>query len=346
MRHWLEAGREELRDWLRAAGQPAYRADQVFHWLHRRRAAEAGEMANLPAALRRRLAGEGVIRGLDELGRRATADGLTRKLLFAAPDRARLESVLILEKRGSRRTLCLSCMSGCPLACRFCASGRLGFVRDLSAGEILEQAYRLDALARETGENGASHVVFMGMGEPLLNFGAVLAALDRLIDSEGLGLSGRHATISTIGVTEGILRLAESGRNCRLALSLHAPERRLRERLLPATRRWPLPGVLAALDAFASGRSVTYEYCLVEGINASPRQAEKLARLLAGRRGKVNLIPLNPVPGLSWRPPPPAEVREFQAILMAAGIPATVRMEKGAEIGAACGQLRAEAGAD
>ncbi len=345
MRHWLEAGGEDLAAFMAGIGQPAYRARQLADWLHARRVGDFALMGNLPRALRERLAEAGRLRVLTELERRDAADGLTSKWLFAADGEAQIESVLIIEKRLSRRTVCVSCMAGCPLGCVFCATGAGGFVRNLSAGEIVEQVYRLDDFARGRGEGmGVSHVVFMGMGEPLLNLEPVLAAAAAFTDPGGMGLSGRHLTISTAGIPEGIRRLAAAGVNYRLALSLHAPNQKLRERLLPAARRWPLAEVLAALDEFAavSSRDVTHEYCLIDGVNAAPEQARELARLLAGRRGKVNLIPLNPVPGSDLGPPPAGAVRRFQEILEESGIPATVRMEKGAEIGAACGQLRAE----
>ena len=343
MRHWLEADSGELATFMAEAGEPAWRTEQFRRWLHQERGADFAAMKNLPKTLRLRLAGAGRLRVLDERARRSSADGLTRKLLFAAPGEAPIECVLIVEKRHSRRTACLSCMAGCPLGCRFCATGSGGFVRSLSSGEMVEQAYRLDALAREAGESGISHIVFMGMGEPLLNLGAVLAAIDRLADSDGLGISARRITISTAGVPEGVARLAGSKCTCRLALSLHAPDQKLREWLMPAASRWPLSEVLAAADRFAAAasRRITYEYCLIDGVNSSPAQAGKLARLLSGRRGKVNIIPLNPVPGNGFRPPPPATTRRFQATLEAAGVPCTVRMEKGSDIGAACGQLRA-----
>ncbi|MDR2390419.1 MAG: 23S rRNA (adenine(2503)-C(2))-methyltransferase RlmN [Planctomycetota bacterium] len=345
MRHWLEAGSGELAAFMAETEEPAWRAEQFRCWLHQKRTGDFAAMKNLPETLRLRLAEAGRLRVLDERDSRSSADGLTRKLLFAAPGEALVECVLIIEKRRSRRTACLSCMAGCPLGCRFCATGSGGFVRNLSGGEMVEQAYRLDALAHGTGKSGISHVVFMGMGEPLLNLDAVLAAIDRLADPDGLGLSGRRITLSTAGVPEGVARLAESGRNFRLALSLHAPDQKLREWLMPAACRWPLAEVMAAVDRFAAAasRDVTYEYCLIDGVNSSPAQAGKLARLLSGRRGKVNIIPLNPVPGNEFRPPPPASTHRFQATLKAAGIPCTVRMEKGSEIGAACGQLRAGA---
>ena len=347
MRHWLEAGAEELAAFMAENGQPAYRAAQFAEWLHKRRADDFADLKNLPRELREGLAGAGRLRLLNELERRAAPDGLTSKWLFAAAGGAPAESVLIIEKRLRRRTVCVSAMAGCPLGCVFCATGSKGFFRSLAAGEIIEQVYRADAFLRRAGGGaGVSHVVFMGMGEPLLNLDAVLAAAAAFTNPGGMGLSGRRLTISTVGVPEGIRRLAAAGANYRLALSLHAPDQKLREKLIPAARRWPLDEVLSALDKFseAFSRDLTYEYCLIDGINSAPGQARGLARLLSGRKAKVNLIPLNRFPGLKLRPPPAGAVWRFQAILEKAGIAATVRMEKGAEIGAACGQLRAERG--
>lgn len=344
MRHWLGEDRNATTAFMAESGQPAYRAGQFREWLHKRRVDDFAAMKNLPRDLRETLAAAGQLRTLAECERREAPDGLTAKWLFAAEDGALIESVLIVEKHLSRRTVCVSCMAGCPLGCVFCATGAGGYVRDLNRGEIIEQVYRLDAHARADGGAGVSHVVFMGMGEPLLNIDAVLAAAAAFADPEGMGLSGRHITISTAGTPEGIRRLTASGVNYRLAFSLHAPTQELRERLMPAARRWSLAQTLAAVDEFArsSSRDVTFEYCLIDGLNASPKQAEELTRLLARRRAKVNLIPLNPVPGSNLRPPSPGATRRFQEILEAAGITATVRMEKGGEIGAACGQLRAE----
>ncbi|MCC8167139.1 MAG: 23S rRNA (adenine(2503)-C(2))-methyltransferase RlmN, partial [Planctomycetes bacterium] len=229
--------------------------------------------------------------------------------------------------------------------CTFCATGRLGFVRNLTAGEIVEQAYIIDARLRERGEKGLSHIVYMGMGEPLLNLDAVLASAAILHNPNGLGLSGRHLTISTVGIPAGLRRLAESGMIHRLAVSLHAPNQKIREQILPAATRWPLSELLPALESYAesAARDITFEYALIDKVNSSPRDAKELAALLAPFRGLVNLIPLNPVPGVPLKPPPAAAIRRFQEVLENAGQPATVRMEKGAEIGAACGQLRAEA---
>ena len=346
MRHWLGEDKAALEAFVKQAGQPAYRAKQLWDWLHKRRVASWEGMGNVPQTLRRTLADAGLLRALSEMDRREAADGLTAKWLFAAqPDQAQIECVLIIEKRLSRRTVCVSSMSGCPLACAFCATGGQGFVRNLSAGEIVEQVYHVDSFSRALGgDMGVSHVVFMGMGEPLLNLSEVLAAAGTFADPAGMGLSGRHITISTAGVPDGIRRLAEAGVNYRLALSLHAPNQRLRERLMPAAKRWPFEELFPALDEFAavSSRDVTFEYCLIDGVNSSRSDAKELVSLLSHRRCKVNLIPMNPVPGVAFKPPSADGIRRFQETLERAGVPATVRMEKGAEIGAACGQLRAE----
>ncbi|MCC8189941.1 MAG: 23S rRNA (adenine(2503)-C(2))-methyltransferase RlmN [Planctomycetes bacterium] len=352
MHHWLEADRPTLQAFLAHHGQPAYRCDQLVDWLHRQRVDDTAAMRNLPRALRDALDRQGRIRLLTERTRRDAADGLTAKWLFAAPSGSGppdlLESVLIIERERRRRTACVSSMIGCPLDCAFCATGRHGFVRNLTAGEIIEQAYRIDAWTRTQGSgHGITHVVFMGMGEPLLNLEPVLRAAAVLTDAAGLGLSRRHLTISTAGVPDGIRRLAAAGGGYRLAVSLHAPTQRLRERIMPAARRWPLEALFPAIDEFSrtASRDVTYEYCLIDGVNAAPSQARELAALLRGRRGKVNLIPLNPVPGVRFQPPGSRTVRAFQDILQAEGIAATLRTEKGAGIDAACGQLRADAGA-
>lgn len=348
MRHWLEATPDELAAFAATAGQPAFRVKQIRDWLHAKRVADFVDMKNLPAALRQAMAEGGRLRALAELERRDAPDGLTSKWLFAAgdaPDAALVESVRIIEKQLSRRTVCVSSMAGCPLGCVFCATGRHGFTRNLDAGEIIEQVYRIDRHARALGdEMGVSHVVFMGMGEPLLNVDAVLRAAATFADPAGMGLSGRHLTISTAGVPEGIARLAGAGVNYRLAVSLHAPSQKIRERIMPAARRWPLSDLFPALETFAalSSRDITFEYCLIDDVNASPADARELAALLRPFRCKVNLIPMNPVPEVDYRPPSASQIRRFQEILETAGLSAPVRMEKGAEIGAACGQLRAE----
>ena len=346
MRHWLAADRRELEEFVTGAGQPKFRAKQVWDWLHAKRVDGFAAMGNVPAALRAALAAEGVVRGFEEMERRDAADGLTSKWLWrAGSGEDLLESVLIIEKHLSRRTVCVSCMVGCPLNCGFCATGKHGFTRNLTRGEIIEQVYRIDAWSRSLGEGmGVSHIVFMGMGEPLLNFEAVMGAAGVFCDAGGMGLSGRHVTISTAGVPEGVRRLARSGVNYRLAVSLHASNQATRQRIMPCAERWPLNELFPALAEFAetSSRDITFEYCLIDAVNSGPAEARELVELLKPIRCKVNLIPMNPVPGVGFRPPPASAIRRFQEILETAGISAPVRMEKGAEIGAACGQLRAE----
>ena len=344
---------DQLAALLNDLGQPGYRAEQLWRWLHQKRVSQLEETTNLPKGLHARLAAHHMVRVLQEKTHLVSGDELTEKWLFAAQPRgqgdteASVETVLIREKRLSRRTVCISCMAGCPLGCAFCATGQVGFDRNLTTGEMVEQVYRVDVSCRKTEDldspRAVSHVVFMGMGEPLLNYDAVLAAAKALAHPEGMDLSGRHITISTVGVPEGIRRLAGDNTNFRLALSLHAPDQTLREKLIPAARQWPLPDVLDALILFAEGasRDITIEYCLISGMNDSPSQARDLARLLAGLRCKVNLIPLNPTDGFEGSPPSPPHVRRFQDALEEQGLRVTLRTEKGQDIDAACGQLRA-----
>lgn len=347
MRHWLDCGRGELEQFLAEINQPKFRAGQLWDWLHNKRVDSSAAMTNLPAALRDVLAESGNVRALEELECRSAPDHLTHKWLFAPKGQTEtknlFEAVLIIEKHLSRRTVCVSSMIGCPLACSFCATGKLGFTRNLASGEIIEQVYRLDARSRE-GAGGVSHIVFMGMGEPLLNTDAVFRAADVFTDPKGMALSGRHVTISTAGVVEGIDALARHNRNYRLAVSLHAPNQALREQIMPAAKRWPLGQLVKALEAFAetTSRAVTFEYCLMKNVNDSPANAAELASLVRRLDGKVNLIPWNGVPGAGLAAPSAKTVRSFQEALEARGVSAPVRMEKGAEIGAACGQLRAE----
>ncbi len=342
--HWLEKTAEELTALLAEWKQPRFRAKQIYGWLHDKRVADSDAMTNIPAHLRELLHTAASLRQLRELERRDADDALTSKWLFEA-DRTLVETVLIVERRHSRRTVCVSSMAGCPLGCVFCATGRHGYTRDLSAGEIIEQVYRVDNFCRaENPGEGVSHVVFMGMGEPLLNLDAVLAAAATFAMPEGMNLSGRHITLSTVGVPDGIRRLAELGVNYRLALALLAPNQKIREKLLPAAKRWQFDELFPALEEFAAvaSRDMTFEYCLIDGVNASEKDARELAKKASRFRAKINLIPLNPVPGFDAKPPGANAVRAFRDILEERGVSATIRVEKGQEIGAACGQLRAE----
>jgi 23S rRNA (adenine2503-C2)-methyltransferase len=295
-------------------------------------------MTDLPAALRERLAAEVPFSSLTDQREALSRDG-TIKVLFATGDGRPVEAVL-MRYRDGRRSLCLSSQSGCPLTCSFCATGAMKFGRNLTASEILDQALRFRRM------EAVDHCVFMGMGEPMLNLDAVLEACEKLPD---LGISHRHTTISTVGWIPGIERLAESGMPVRLALSLHAPEEALRSELMPVNERYPLAEVIEACRDFYARRRrrVFVEYVMLAGVNDRYEQALALARLLL-REGdktpmfKVNLIPFNPS-GSEFRGSGRESIAAFRAALQARGVPVTVRLTRGRDIDAACGQLAAQA---
>jgi 23S rRNA (adenine2503-C2)-methyltransferase len=334
------ATRDEIHEVLAAAGEPAYRAEQVWDALYRRRAPlEAA--TSLPKSLRAALA-ESLPLALDEHVAQTAADGLTTKWLWGAgPDGAQVETVLMRSPR--RATVCVSSQAGCAMACTFCATGQAGFERHLDAGEIVEQVVR----AQHASEQRVSNVVFMGMGEPLANYDAVWASVERMHGE--LGISARHITVSTIGVVPGMRRLATERLPVTLAVSLHAADDELRRTLVPLDERYPIAEVLdAAADvAGAHGRRVTFEYACIAGVNDSRAQADALARLLRGWPGvggaHVNVIPLNPTAGFGGRAPDHRRVRTFADRLRQGGVSATVRRNRGTDIDAACGQLRARA---
>jgi len=322
-----------LQATLAEAGEPSYRADQVWEWLARG-ASSYEEMTNLPAALRGRLAARVPLSTLTLKAEARAADG-TVKALFETADGRPLEAVL-MRYRDGRRSVCLSSQSGCPLTCTFCATGRMKFGRNLSADEILDQALhfrRLEAI---------DHVVFMGMGEPTMNIDNVLAACELLPD---LGVTNRRTAISTVGWVPGIERLAECEMPLALALSLHAPDDELRSQLMPVNDRWPLAEVLAACERYREQRrrKVFVEYVMLDGVNDRPEHARALAGLLDPRGYKVNLIPYNPTG--AYRDSPPERIERFRAILAEHRITATVRLTRGRDIDAACGQLAARAAA-
>lgn len=346
-RHLLDMSLDAIGHALSELGEKPYRAKQIWRWLHSRRIGRVEEMTDLSKNLRERLQQDFCVSALATDEHHAEGDKLTERWLFSAADKAPVETVLIREKRLTRRTVCLSCMAGCPLGCAFCATGQGGYERNLTVGEMLEQVYRVDTHARTTenldAERAVSHVVFMGMGEPLLTLEPVLETVRRLTAPDGLGLSWRHVTLSTVGIPEGLRRLAGAEEDVRLALSLHASDQKTRERLIPVARQYPLPRVIDALGAFAASakRDITIEYCLIRNVNDSQADIQRLTALLQGIPCKLNLIPLNPTPGFDGAPPPPEHVRRFREGLEARGLPATIRVEKGGEINAACGQLRA-----
>lgn len=332
---------EELAALLGDMGQPRYRALQVFHWLHQRQEFDLDQMTDLPASLRQALRSAPPVTPGQVIRTLQSADTLTRKLLLSLGDSQEIEAVeMNTRPEGDpegRKTICVSSQAGCAMACVFCVTGQFGFARNLEAGEIVEQVLRFQRAGRPV-----TNVVFMGMGEPMANYDEVLRAVRLLTHPEGLHLGARRITISTSGLVPQIRRLATEGLQVGLAISLHAPDDALRSSLMPVNKRWPIREVLAAADAYASltGRRVSYEYTLMDGVNDADEQADALARLLQGRLAHVNLIPLNPTEDPSLRAPSMERARSFQRRLDRAGMRATVRVNRGRDILAACGQLR------
>ncbi|WBL35448.1 23S rRNA (adenine(2503)-C(2))-methyltransferase RlmN [Tepidiforma flava] len=337
----------ELETLLAELGAPRYRADQVLHAAYREFAESFEAMRQLPAGLRTALAGRLDLSPAREVRRVASDDGLTTKLLLAMADGTLIETVLMQyppSKPGGRRrsTVCVSTQAGCAMGCVFCATGQMGFERNLAAGEIVAQAVHVGRLLRERGEH-VTNIVFMGMGEPLANYAATVKAVRILTDPRCFGLGQRHITISTVGVIRGIDRLAGEGLQVGLAVSLHAPNDALRRRLVPTAGPHSVREIMAAAKRYfeRTGRRVTFEYALIAGENDSDETAGELARLVRGTGAHVNLIPVNPTAG-GFRRPARQRVLAFERILREAGVNCTVRVEKGAEISAACGQLRTD----
>lgn len=333
--------RTELRHWMAQQGEPAYRGSQVGEWVFRHGVTDPLAMTNLPARLRESLRASAWQAQLRVLAVQSDADG-TRKAVLAlegaglAP--ARVETVLIPD--GDRLTVCVSTQAGCAVGCPFCATGQVGLQRNLTAAEIAGQLLWVRAHVGRW----PTHVVFMGMGEPMANWRAVRQSIDLIRPPEGFGIGVRRLTVSTSGVVPGIRALAaEPTLEVNLAISLHAPDDQLRDRLVPLNRRWPLSELMDAVRAYveATRRRVSFEYVMLGGINDGPLEARRLAALLNGLLCHVNLIPYNPVSGLPFEPSSPSAVRRFRAILAEAGIPVTLRRPRGRAIDAACGQLGA-----
>ncbi|MBI3840155.1 MAG: 23S rRNA (adenine(2503)-C(2))-methyltransferase RlmN [Planctomycetia bacterium] len=337
MFHLLEPSAHPLPEWLAQHGLPRFRHDQIRHWLFAGRARSFEEMSDLPKWLREALAAEFCLWTSRVVEHKQSEDG-TEKLLVELSDGQQIECVLLRD--GPRRTICISTQVGCAMGCVFCASGLAGVARNLTAGEIVEQMLLLDRLLPE-GER-LSHIVVMGMGEPLANIGPLLRALAEASSPSGLGISARRITISTVGLPAAIHRLAEE--NCRynLAVSLHAPDDALRNELVKVNKKIGLAEILKAADHYfeASGRRLTFEYVLLAGLNDEADHARRLAQLLRGRSALVNVIPYNPVADLPYRTPSSAAVNRFLEILRGAGLNVHVRERKGDKIDAACGQLR------
>ena len=326
---------EELRDTLAPLNLPAYRAEQIFDWLQRRDAQSAGEMDNLPKDLRNRLAQDFFIASCGIVQKQASTSG-ARKYLFRLYDGECIESVVMRYSYGY--SVCVSTQAGCKMACAFCASGQHGFTRNLLPGEMLAQIH---AAQKDLGES-ISHVVLMGMGEPLDNYGNTVKFLRLATHPQSLHIGQRKISISTCGLVPQMDRLAGEGLGVTLSVSLHAPNDELRGKLMPVNKAYPIGELLAACGRYAkaTGRRISYEYALLRDVNDSPEHAKELAGRLKGMLCHVNLIPANPVPELGFARSKPERVRAFQEILAQSGLAVTVRRSLGGDINAACGQLR------
>lgn len=333
-----DLSRPRLGQLLAAWGHSDYHAGLVWSGLYRDLAVDPESIASLRPDLQGRLATSTLITNLAMRSVIDSADGHTRKFLLELADGQAIETVLMYFR--GRATACISTQVGCAMGCIFCATGQMGFRRHLTAGEIVAQVVHV---ARELRRSGQSlrNIVLMGMGEPLHNYEATMAALETVMDQRGLAIAPRFITLSTVGVVPGIRRLTQERRPMRLAVSLHGATNEERSRLVPPASRWPLEQLIAACRDYTEtlGRRIFFEWALIDGSNDGPEQAHALGRLLHGLDAHVNLIPLNPTTGFDGRPAEPPAAKAFQAILAGYGLPSTVRQRRGIDVAAGCGQL-------
>jgi 23S rRNA (adenine2503-C2)-methyltransferase len=330
---------QKLQEWLAERNEPPYRAEQIRRWLFQKGALSFSEMTNLSAVLRQALAESFAVSRLGTLRCSPSSDG-TVKFLFGLRDGAGIESVLIPEEK--RLTLCVSTQVGCGLGCAFCATALMGLKRNLQAGEIVDQI--LEAGRTLPADKRITHAVLMGMGEPLANYSQVLKALEIMTDaSAGLGISARRITLSTVGLVPQMQRLLRDTR-VNLAVSLHATTDDLRSQMMPINRKYPLAELIECCRTLPlpNRRRITFEYVLLRGVNDTPEDATRLAKLLSGLRCKINLIPFNPHPGSPFQRPTREEIERFKSALQTRGYQVNVREPRGDDIQAACGQLQGE----
>jgi 23S rRNA (adenine2503-C2)-methyltransferase len=328
----------QLEDVAVELGASRYRGRQVATWLYRKGVVDLALMSDLPRDFRAALAARATA-ALPEVEQTTASQDGSRKLVFRLADGARVSAVVMPD--DGRITVCLSTQVGCGYACAFCLTGTMGLTRNLDAGEIVGQLLAANA-SLPAGEH-VTHVVFMGMGEPLANYAALVQALRVLTDARlGLGYSPRRITVSTVGLVSGIERLGREDLKVNLAISLHAASDAIRSALMPVNRAWSLDALMTAVRAYplAPRQHVFFEYVTLDGVNDAPEEARRLVRLLRGVRAKVNLIPFNDWNGSRFRRPPLPRILAFQSILLEAGVTTTVRWSKGEDIGAACGQLK------
>lgn len=335
---FFDLSEDEIKEALQSFGEPAYRAGQLWEGFYKNLATHPDEITSIPIKLRDKLSESFSFNHLNLITRLVSKDQNTVKVLFKLPDGNAIESVLM--KYENRNTLCISSQSGCAMGCVFCATGQMGFRRNLSSGEIIEQVLYF---ARELGKTVqvVTNIVMMGMGEPLLNYESVLEAIQRLNDAKGFSLGARRFTISTVGIIPGITRFTQDKNQVNLAISLHAANDTLRTSLLPINKKYPLEDLLTACKKYVelTHRRITFEWALIQGVNDSTRDAEELVHLVNGLLCHVNIIPLNPTQKYAGKTTTQERALAFQAVLKAKGIPCTIRLRRGIEINAGCGQL-------
>lgn len=331
----------QLTELLQNWGEKAFRARQVWEWLYKHKAAQFSEMHNLSNALRERLATETQLGILEQTAEQHSSDGQTVKWLYRLHDGQYIESVLM--DYTERHTACISTQAGCAMGCVFCATGQMGFARNLSAGEIIQQAVSLARQLESQGER-LSNVVLMGMGEPLHNYDATLQAVDIMTAPDGLGIGQRHITLSTVGLVPAMRRLADEKRQIGLAVSLHAATDEERSALLPVNKRYPLSELMEACRYFVqqTGRRITFEWALIAGKTDTVDQAHALGGLVRGINCHVNAIPLNPTGGYAGAASDPQQTELWQQTLSKYGVSSTIRVRRGIDIQAGCGQLKSD----
>jgi len=336
-----DLSRDELIDLVKEQGFAGYRADQIWQWLYQHKVDDYDKTSNLPSDLLEWLQSKttpGVMEIVETL---QSTDGETKKFALRLPDGQIVEAVL-MRYEGVRRTACISTQAGCAIGCVFCATGQMGFARNLTPGEIVEQALIIARMLEAQNER-LSNIVLMGMGEPFHNYDNTLAAIRRFIDPEGLNIGQRHITVSTVGLVPGIRRFAEEGLQVRLAISLHAATDEERSALIPINKRYPLNDLIDAVRQYIeqTGRRVTFEWTLIEHKNDTPDQAHALGKLLHGLMCHINVIPLNPTNQYSGSPSSRERIDAFTGILESYRLPTTVRVRRGIDVNAGCGQLSA-----
>lgn len=342
----LGLNQKELEDFVLASGQPKYRARQIYKWIYTKETSSFYEMTDLPKEVRNQFDDRAVISIPRVLKQRASVDG-TRKFLMELEDKKKIETVLIPHSNDKKcqYTLCISTQVGCPIGCAFCATGQSGFLRNLAfheiVGQVLGSKRELQKRIKNADENLIGNIVYMGMGEPLLNFDATIKSVNLINDPKGLNIGQRHITISTSGEVKGIKRLKESGLQITLAISLHAADNQLRDKLIPINRKYPLEVLMEAVSEYIerTNRRVTFEYIMLDEVNIRKQDAENLIQLIKPLMANINLIPYNKVKGLAFERPGPEKIRRFFNWLAEGGLNVTMREEKGSDIEAACGQL-------